>query len=96
MNSRCELCMYWNAEIDEYDLRANLGLGKCKKVALLWDATDWAEDGLSLEFTKEGNNLQAFVQDGSDYIAYLYTRPEFYCAQFAPQAEKSICHRSNP
>ena len=77
---RCETCKYWNTA-DQYQSVRSLGLGECKAVVMLWDASEWAEDGESRQFIAEHADKKAFVQDGSDYTAALYTMPDFGCTQ---------------
>lgn len=74
----CKDCTYWKLEPSE----SYLGLGKCTKVRQFWDSTEWSEDGDYRQFLPECEDLKAFVQDGSDYRAVLFTKPDFGCVQF--------------
>lgn len=59
-------------------------MGKCQKIVMFWDATEWSEDddddGRRLK--KGFEDAKAFAQDGSDYIAYLKTTADFGCVMF--------------
>ena len=76
---KCADCKYWR----EYGEKPkNIELGKCDKVKMFWDRTIWSEDGedrIMVDPTEK-----AFVQDGSDYMAYLLTAHDFGCVQFEP------------
>ena len=52
---------------------------------MFWNCTEWVEKGDDYvrELNNEHKNDKAFVQDGSDYIAYLITKEEFGCNQFS-------------
>ncbi len=76
MTTNCLTCLNWDSEYTK------LGLGECKAVLQLWDSTEWDDDGFSIVLTESAKDAMAFVQDGSDYRANLYTKPDFYCAQF--------------
>ena len=81
---KCENCKYWTKETD-YFYPAHIRLGKCKRVKLFWDCTEWGDldngdYGRKLTDQAEGN--KAFVQDGSDYKAELITLNDFGCVQF--------------
>lgn len=83
MNTFCESCKHWDKkEPDPYgsDPQASLGLGRCRKVEMFWDATEWNEEGDGRQFIQP-IETKAFVQDGSDFAAYLYTMPDFGCVQ---------------
>lgn len=79
----CADCKYWTKDTD-MNYPQNIALGKCKRVKLFWDCTEWDEDsgdfgGLVLKKSAQGN--KAFVQDGSDYKAELITFRDFGCVQ---------------
>jgi len=79
---KCENCTFWSMNTDS-KYPAHLGLGKCKRVKLFWNCTEWEKpDCDRLVFTKEAENNKAFVQDGSDYKAELITLKDFGCVQF--------------
>lgn len=83
---RCASCAHWYAT--EYPIP--LEVGDCHAVVQLWDASDWADDDdddgdvRRVILPKYADRL-AFVQDGSDYRAYLVTRPAFGCVQWSPR-----------
>lgn len=90
---RCGECKHWVQ--DEKSYRAVADLGECRKVELLWEATEWRlnEDGepgyCDRVIRSELVAQMSFVQDGSDYSARLWTKPDFFCAHFeAPLTEK--------
>ena len=83
----CKDCKYWDnsEDLDEYSTKIP-GIGECRRFKPFWDATGWSEN-----FTKDGHERillpghegdLAFVQDGSDYVAYFLTKAEFGCVQF--------------
>jgi hypothetical protein len=74
----CTTCQHWKA-CETYETGHSVGLGRCTVTPMLWDSTQWSEDGEGREFLPEAQRTTAFVQDGSDYAAYLYTRPEHGC-----------------
>ena len=79
----CKNCKYWK-ETNSYPIEGEK-LGKCKKVQMFWNCTEWVEKGDDCvrELNKKHKDDKAFVQDGSDYIAYLITKEEFGCNQFS-------------
>ena len=82
--SHCKNCNYW--EVGESYKEVN----RCTYPKQLWDASEWVELEDIDEFGREGvrviNELNkdtlAFVQDGSDYKANLFTLAEFGCVAF--------------
>jgi hypothetical protein len=74
----CETCKFWDRSSDDYRTHHRLGLGACTAVVMFWDSTEWDENGEQV-FSERAKDVMAFVQDGSDYKAYLYTRPQFGC-----------------
>lgn len=83
-SKECSTCKHW--DILERDYRGepsvrDLGIGKCTIVKMYWDMTKWTKKG-KRKYTKEGKKLKAFVQDGSDFMADLLTKPTFYCNQY--------------
>lgn len=82
----CKDCKFWTLDTDK-DYPKNIGVGKCKRVKLFWDCTEWhAMDDSMTEaiqvLTEKAKDDKAFVQDGSDYRAELITTPDFGCVQF--------------
>lgn len=51
---------------------------------------DWENDAGALAYKKAQTDAlkahRAFVQDGSEYRAELYTAPDFFCALFDPSS----------
>lgn len=92
---RCDGCEHWsrgNAYGDRK--RANgLVVRQCKRAHEWWEATEWhedcEEDADTFETIRRVKPERAgdkmFVQDGSDYKAYLYTVADFFCAHFQKQ-----------
>ena len=76
----CDTCRYWG-NADEYNQGAALGAKACIKPVMLWNATEWSEDGDRVVCDPA---LKMFVQDGSDYCAELYTMADFYCYHHEP------------
>ena len=80
---RCATCKFWREPNSQYDVGVGMGLRKCWTVPMFWNATDWDEDG-SRTFDAKYANTTAFVQDGSDYKADLYTKAEHGCTMHQP------------
>jgi hypothetical protein len=84
----CRNCAHWQPA-DEYETGHSLGVGRCGAAPMLWDSTEWSDEGDARSFTAEAVDKTAFVQDGSDYIARLYTKPQHGCTMWiAAQAQK--------
>jgi hypothetical protein len=82
--STCAECKHWDRTPEEFfDVP---GLRSCHATPQLWDATEWDVDAERVVKTKYKDAL-AFVQDGSDYHATLYTMPTFFCAMFAAKEQ---------
>jgi hypothetical protein len=56
-------------------------LGTCRKVVRFWEAYEWLgeDDGEVLD--EERLNSKFFVQDGENWSAALFTRPDFGCTE---------------
>lgn len=80
---RCLDCKHWARGTDGH-YPDHHGLGKCMRVRLFWDCTEWGDESADFQrvFTKEAEGNLAFVQDGSDYRAELLTLADFGCVQF--------------
>ncbi|ERR1700741_1596947 len=84
---RCATCVHWSPPDDDDSYRAQfkvLGVRRCRAVPVAWDATMWSPDaddesGYVRVRGPEYDRTTAFVQDGSDYRADLYTMPEHGC-----------------
>lgn len=81
----CENCIHWKKP-DAHDWNEKMkiiGVGECCRIHPLWDAEDYVPDAKEGEpeymLTEDGKNSSAFVQDGSDYMAALFTKPDFSC-----------------
>lgn len=85
---RCDQCRHWNEGGEVEGSRVYTDLGLCKRPMQLWDATEWVKDGDICEpdyyrvRTEVAAQTKAFVQDGSDYRANLFTAADFFCAHF--------------
>ena len=94
---RCDQCRYWmDEEQSTWESRLS-GMHLCGGVRERWriteDVTPWHErdepDDESLELEsweadigKALSDARAYVEDGSQYKAYLWTAPGFFCALF--------------
>ncbi|MGH8614213.1 MAG: hypothetical protein ACREYF_19825 [Gammaproteobacteria bacterium] len=74
----CKTCRHFN-DADEYENWKRFELGKCNRVPMFWDATQWSKDAGARELKPEFVGTTAFVQDGSDYMAVLIVAPTFGC-----------------
>lgn len=68
---KCGNCKHWQ----EWYGREKV-VKRCERIEMFWNATDWSVDGDKRIFLDDS---KAFVQDGSDYSAYLLTKEDFYC-----------------
>lgn len=86
---RCDACKHWTGEDAPGDRRRwnRVEVRECRRVHEMWDATEWAREGgeTILRLKPERADDKMFVQDGSDYAAYLYTTADFFCAHHEPQ-----------
>lgn len=81
MTGRCKTCKHW-AQDESY---GNLPVGRCNKAVELWKVSVWKKDA-------DGDYVNAidedicttgmFVQDGSDYMAMLFTKDTFGCVEY--------------
>jgi hypothetical protein len=58
---------------------------------MFWDSTDWVrdEDGnVTREILRNHTGTKAFLQDGSDYIAYLIVADDFGCVMHEDEETK--------
>lgn len=95
----CKDCKHWSKNQDEgrgddnrwNDSPKQLGLGRCLQAPQLWDSYNWVanEQETTLAFIDEivEKDIRAFVKDGSDYSADLYTLPNFGCISFKQKEE---------
>lgn len=93
---RCVDCHYWGeADEDEADwVNIKVGTNKCNAIRERWKLTDKIDvDGFAevQEWINAQHDAlrqaQAYVVDGSSYMAALYTGPDFYCAKFEKKQE---------
>lgn len=82
MSQVCANCKFWD-KTNSYPAE-NIKLGKCKKVKMFWDSTRWVfkNGDYVRELNEEFIDDKAFVQDGSDYLAFFITKENFGCNQF--------------
>jgi len=80
----CATCKHWK-DLGDDSSATQLGLKQCAKVAMFWDATEWNPDEDAIDYCErifiQPLTTKAFVQDASDYRAYLFTMPDFGCNQ---------------
>lgn len=96
---RCDRCKHWKRDSDNEEWEAKVaGFNECVAVRERWRITDEAsgrlpygdldEDGPEHPFVKARiaaiKAARAYVQDGSEYRAELFTAPDFFCALFDP------------
>lgn len=88
---RCENCRYWGQrdQPEEGLYYENvreaqagvIGVDFCGKVVELWESTIWQDDGTQI-IKPALVDQKSFVQDGEEFRASLWTRPDFFCAHF--------------
>lgn len=83
---RCDNCKFWSKE--DGKKATNVETGLCNRPPMWWDATTWVEDAEwpapDRALLPEHAGVRMFVQDGSDFVAYLYTTADFFCADHSP------------
>jgi hypothetical protein len=81
----CRTCRHWSPPENEGDIAA-VGLATCQNARQYWDASKWDYDAQDkyIRVMKDKEH-RVFVQDGSDYHAYLITREDFFCADWSDQ-----------
>lgn len=81
----CKDYKFWK-ESDKNDYSKLIAVGYCKKAKMFWESTEWHYNDEALEVTRElkpeFKENGVFVQDGSDYLAYMITQPNFGCVKF--------------
>lgn len=80
----CRSCRHWDTE-HVYRQGLAIEIGKCLRIGEYWEASEWIEsddEDIYRSLKPECKDDLAFAQDGSDYVAYLVTRPDFFCAHF--------------
>lgn len=78
---RCDGCKHWDEDMGRQDYAG--GVGVCRRAHAFWDRSRWqdTDDGdYRRVLLPEAANDMMFCQDGSDYVAVLLTKPEFFCA----------------
>lgn len=91
----CETCANWSPA-GEWEKGYGFGLGRCSAALMLFNVTEWSEDGESRKFIDEHKDKKAFVQDASDYVALLLTKPDFGCISHIDSAELIACVGGKP
>jgi len=81
---RCETCVFWDAQRDHSFGGMGGGVRACNAAPMFWESTRWTADGEGREFTTPPT-VTAFVQDGSDYSASLYTQAHHGCTMHSPK-----------
>lgn len=98
---RCDECRHWKKESENEEWEAKMaGFGECLGVRERWRIQDeatknleWddAEDGAYMKAQREAlQAARAYVQDGSQYRAELFTAPDFFCALWNAPAPSAI------
>ena len=82
--NNCKTCKHWDKP-KERSIGYGLGLGRCRNIPMFWDMTEWKEEGDGRKFTAAAEGKLAFAQDGSDYRAFVLTKPEFGCVSHEAQ-----------
>lgn len=87
---RCRNCKFWDRDETEGQVELS-ATHYCNRPKMFWDATEWtnedpnSEDRYTIRALKaDAKDDLMFVQDGSDYAAYLITRADFFCAHHEP------------
>jgi len=83
----CSSCKYWCRDKDKYGHYSgeayHLGLGQCLKAKMLFDCVKWDDDAETTVFSESVvDDCKVFVQDGSDYRAWMLTKRGFGCVSW--------------
>jgi len=96
-------CREWEAE--------SAGFGECKAVRERWviqdeataGETPWYQDDAedarerwSAKRLEALKSAKAYVQDGSEYRAELFTAPDFFCALFTEKPHRPTFSKDQP
>jgi len=87
---RCDECKHWSRgdEHGEQKQANGLVVRRCQRAPEWWEATAWVDSddpcNVVRSLKPEHSGTKMFVQDGSDYVAYLYTAADFFCAHHEP------------
>jgi hypothetical protein len=92
---RCDTCKHWNAKSDQQEWEAaGAGFGQCLGVRERWEIMDdaskkWADNDAEQDRADQTRvaalkAARAYVQDGSEYHAEMFTAPDFFCALYTP------------
>ncbi len=89
---RCDQCKHWLSNDEDWTAKA-VGFRPCGGVMARWKIEDDASKDISLTDMEKRRASErealraarAYVQDGSEYRAVLFTGPDFFCALFTPK-----------
>lgn len=90
---RCDQCKHWKSGSDNEQWEArSAGFGECLGVRERWKIMDEASECIEWDDAEDGKfqstriqalkSHRAYVQDGSEYHAELFTAPDFFCALY--------------
>lgn len=86
---RCDQCKHWDSDkANEHWEAQGVGFGWCKGVRERWRIQDEVPrdqdlgDAWAAARVEHLKKSRAYVQDGSEYVAELFTAPDFFCALF--------------
>lgn len=91
--ARCDHCKHWRSGSDNAEWEAqSAGFGECLGVRERWVIMDGASKGIECAHEDSSGyvaarigalkSARAYVQDGSEYRAELFTAPDFFCALY--------------
>ncbi len=92
MSARCDACKHWGSDQVDW-LADSIGFRHCTIIRPRWDIQDDIEPRSEPDDEAAGDNwiaarkehlraTRAYVVDGSEYRAALWTGPDFSCALF--------------
>lgn len=88
----CADCKFWSRDKETEKRAGSLVVNHCRRAPMWWDATEWTdEEDPECEWDNlrrllpEHEGTKMFVQDGSDFVVYLYTEADFGCVHFEHQ-----------
>ncbi len=78
IEKKCKNCGSWNDVNKE-----GMSVGLCKGADALFNCLEWNHKAATIQFTDDCKDIMMFCQDGCDWRAHLYTRPEHYCSSWS-------------
>jgi hypothetical protein len=76
---QCKTCKHRRPAGDHHHNWKRFLLSECSRMPMFWDATEWSDEADERRLRPSFVGQKAFLQDGSDYRAYLLVSDDFGC-----------------